>query len=1077
MPGIHIAALFGLLLAVCCYQGFLLTKNKNNNYGAFVFLLFASAFLLRLAAAARLEGFGSDLACFAAWAERMNDVGPRRFYSPEVFADYPPGYLYVLGLIGWLRSALDISWYSPLHLILLKLPAILCDLACGLLLYRETARRCSRTQALPVCAAWLFNPVILLNSAVWGQVDSVFTLTVLLMCLCLVKGRLFPACLAFCGGLLLKPQMLLFSPILLAGVVDQVFLPGFSLRRLGRHLLYALASLTGFLGLCLPFGIGNVWNQYFSTLGSYPYAAVNACNFWGLLGLNWVSQDTVFLGIPCRLYGSLFILAAVTAVLALSLRQRDSRDKYPFLAAVLILTLFTFSVRMHERYLYPALALLLLASIYRPVREVWICYGGFSLLHFYNTAFVLFCYDPEQYDRRAPLLLLVSAGMLMAVFFLYRSAVPRYFSPAGLRRQTQEFTNAGGVNAGSRLQSFSGQCDSQAALENLSGRVHGRIASGQAPFRHVLPGCPAPRPSCRKLPLTPVDLVWMTAVTLIYSCFALYDLGDTAAPESPYDMAYGDSVVVSFEDAGQEAVSIAYYMAPGHDRDFQVETNGQKGSDPQAVTFANVFTWQEISLDAPGTVVRLSLDDASASLLELVFLDRDGGVMIPSNASDYPALFDEQSLYPGRFSFRNSMYFDEIYHGRTAYEFLNGLVTYETTHPPLGKIFIAAGISLFGMTPFGWRIAGTFFGILMVPVLYLFGKRLTESTPAAALACVLFTFDFMHFTQTRIATIDVYITFFVLLMYFFMFCYCRKSFYDTPLSRTLLPLGSCGVCMGLGIACKWTGVYAGAGLAVLFFAVLLRRYREYRYAKADPAGESSGIAHEYILRVFRPHTVRTLCFCLLFFVAVPALIYLLSYLPFVDAGGEGLFARMLQNQTTMYSYHSTLDATHPYSSTWYEWPVIKRPVWYYSSVVSGSPGTGGLREGISAFGNPLVWWPGIPAALYMLRLLVKKRDRTAAFLLVGYLAQYLPWFFVTRITFIYHYFPCVAFVTLMIVYSLLQMKKELSARGFLTLTVLYGGAAFLLFLLFYPVLSGQAVDSAYVDRWLRWFHSWVLTAP
>lgn len=1050
MPKIHIAALFGLLLTVCCYQGFLLSKTKNKNHGAFACLLFVSALSLRLAAAAQWEGFGSDLACFAAWAERMHDVGAGRFYSPEVFADYPPGYLYVLGAIGWLRSALDISWYSPLHLILLKLPAILCDLACGLLLYREALRRCSGNQALSVCAAYLFNPVILLNSAVWGQVDSVFTLTLLLMCLFLIRERLFPACLAFCAGLLLKPQMLLFSPILLAGTVDHIFLHNFSLRRLGTHLFYALLSLTGFLGLCLPFGIGNVWKQYFSTLGSYPYAAVNACNFWGLLGLNWVSQDTAFLGIPCRLYGSLFILAAVTVVLILSLCHRDSREKYPFLAAVLILTLFTFSVRMHERYLYPALALLLLALICRPVKEIWVCYGGFSLLHFYNTAFVLFFYDPEHYDRKAPLLLLVSAGMLLAVFFLYRYAVPRYFS---------------------------GRHSSHNSPETSSDLTYNGTDSARAASRNALSGGYAPRPSHRNLPLSRTDLFWIAAVTVVYSCFALYDLGDTAAPESRYDMTCGDSVIVSFESTGQEVSSIAYYMAPGHDRNFLVETNGEGASAPQTITFANVFTWQKVSLDTPGTIVRLTLIDDSASLLELVFLDREGHIVTPSNTSGHAALFDEQSLYPGRPSFRNSMYFDEIYHGRTAYEFLNGLVTYETTHPPLGKILISTGVALFGMNPFGWRIAGTLFGILMVPVLYLFGKRLTENTPAAVLSCVLFTFDFMHFTQTRIATIDVYITFFVLLMYLFMFCYCRKSFYDTPLSKTFLPLGACGVCMGLGIACKWTGVYAGAGLAVLFFAVLLRRYREYCYAKADPAGESNGIAHAYILRVFRPHTIRTICFCLFFFVAVPALIYLLSYLPFVSAGGEGLFARMLHNQTVMYSYHSTLDATHPYSSLWYEWPVIKRPVWYYSSVVSGTPGAGGLREGISAFGNPLVWWPGIPATLYMLWLWLKKKDRTAAFLLTGYLAQYLPWFFVTRITFIYHYFPSVAFVTLMIVYSLLQMKKELSARGFLTLTVLYGGAAFLLFLLFYPVLSGQAVDSAYVDRWLRWFHSWVLTAP
>lgn len=1059
MPVIHLAGLFGILLVACCYIGFFPEKEtifaaKLKNGRSTAFLLFVSALLLRLVAAAQWEGFGSDLSCFAAWAERMHTTGPGRFYSPEVFTDYPPGYMYVLGAIGWLRSALEISWYSPLHLTLLKLPAILCDLACGCLLYREAVRRFSGTRTLLLCAAYLFNPVILLNSAVWGQVDSVFTLTLLLMCLSLVRGRLFPAYSAFCAGLLLKPQMLLFSPVLLAGVADQLLLRDLSLRRLGKHLLYILLSLAGFLCLCLPFGIGNVWKQYFSTVGSYPYAAVNACNFWGMLGLNWVSQDTTFLGIPYKLYGYLFILLTMAVVLTLSLRHQDSREKYPFLAAVLILTLFAFSVRMHERYLYPGLALLLWAFIYRPAKAVWLCYGSFSLLHFYNTAFVLFFYDPENYDRKAPLLLLVSAGMMLAVFVLYRFAVPQYFSGQMTALQSRH-------------------CHGHAFPEDTP---------GHAASQNTVPRPYTPRPSRQGPRLHWIDLLLAGGVTLVYSCFSLYDLGDTAAPESHYDMTYGDSITVYFENREfeQEVSSIAYYIAPGHDQNFLAETRGiyeEEWSDTQAVTFANVFTWQEVSLDIPGTIVRLTLTDNSASLLELVFLDREGNVLIPSNASDYSVLFDEQSLYPARRSFRNSMYFDEIYHGRTAYEFLNGLTAYETTHPPLGKIFISTGIALFGMNPFGWRIAGAFFGILMVPVMYLFGKYLTESTPAAALACVLFSFDFMHFTQTRIATIDVYITFFVLLMYFFMYCYCRKSFYDTPLSGTLLPLGACGICMGLGIACKWTGVYAGAGLAVLFFAVLFRRYREYCYAKTAPEDTSNGIPHGRILRVFRPYAVKTLCFCLVFFVAIPALIYLLSYLPFVDHTGEGLFARMLHNQTAMYRYHSTLDATHPYSSPWYEWPVIKRPVWYYSSVVSGTYGAGGLREGISAFGNPLVWWPGIPAALYMLWLCGKKKDRTAAFLLIGYLAQYLPWFFVTRITFIYHYFPSVALVALMIVYSLLRIKRELSAGGFLTLTVLYGTAAFLLFLLFYPVLSGQAVDSSYVDRWLRWFNSWVLTVP
>ena len=41
---------------------------------------------------------------------------------------------------------------------------------------------------------------------------------------------------------------------------------------------------------------------------------------------------------------------------------------------------------------------------------------------------------------------------------------------------------------------------------------------------------------------------------------------------------------------------------------------------------------------------------------------------------------------------------------------------YETTHPPLGKDLIMVGIALFGMTAFGWRFAGTLFGVLLVPL-------------------------------------------------------------------------------------------------------------------------------------------------------------------------------------------------------------------------------------------------------------------------------------------------------------------------------------------------------------------------
>ena len=48
---------------------------------------------------------------------------------------------------------------------------------------------------------------------------------------------------------------------------------------------------------------------------------------------------------------------------------------------LLVISIFVLSVRMHERYMYPGLLLLLLAYVYKPSRLTYLCYGGFSILH------------------------------------------------------------------------------------------------------------------------------------------------------------------------------------------------------------------------------------------------------------------------------------------------------------------------------------------------------------------------------------------------------------------------------------------------------------------------------------------------------------------------------------------------------------------------------------------------------------------------------------------------------------------------------------------------------------------------
>jgi dolichyl-phosphate-mannose--protein O-mannosyl transferase len=450
-------------------------------------------------------------------------------------------------------------------------------------------------------------------------------------------------------------------------------------------------------------------------------------------------------------------------------------------------------------------------------------------------------------------------------------------------------------------------------------------------------------------------------------------------------------------------------------------------------------------------------------------LDKQGNVLTPVNISEagYTSLFDEQELLDKQDTFMTGTYFDEIYHARTAKEMIDGVYCYENTHPPFGKLLLSLGIRAFGMTPFGWRCVGTLFGVLMLPFIFFFGKRMFRKTWASAAVTLLFAFDFMHFAQTRIATIDVYGTFFIIAMYYFMYWYSQMSFFDTKLWKTLVPLGLCGISMGFGFASKWTAVYAGAGLALILFYIFYLRCSEYVFALKRPGGTTSGISHAHVVKNFWTYTWITIGAAVLFFVIIPGIIYLLSYIPFNDGSNDGLWTRMINNQRTMFDYHSALESDHPYSSWWYQWPAMLHPVYYHSATLLN-----GMKEGIATFGNPLVWWAGIPAVGYMFYLIVKERSRMAMFLVVAYFAQYVPWMFVTRITFLYHYFPCVPFLVLMLGYAMMRIIRDKPKRIYLIFAYLFCAVA--IFAVFYPTISGYPMMDSYLKNGLIWVNGWVL---
>lgn len=544
------------------------------------------------------------------------------------------------------------------------------------------------------------------------------------------------------------------------------------------------------------------------------------------------------------------------------------------------------------------------------------------------------------------------------------------------------------------------------------------------------------------------DAAVLLPIMGVYAALAFWNLGNTTAPQSFVPME--DQSAVFELQSGQSLEQLLVYCGVGVGG-YAVECSEDGESYGYVLEFSQTnhtaFKWSEISLGLPfrPRFVRITcLFGDDPWLGEVQLLDWEGKRI--SVSCSIPELCDEQETAPEEQSFMNSTYFDEIWHARTAWEHLHGIWPYETTHPPLGKLMMSLGISLFGMTPFGWRFMGTLLGVLMLPALYVFLKRLFGGFVVPAAGTLLLATDFMHYVQTRIATIDTYTVFFILLMYLCMYEYLSRE------SQPALALS--GVFFGLGAASKWTGIYAGAGLAVLWALHWLRRAKEKRKSP--------------VFRAF----LRNCGFCCIFFILIPCLIYYLSYLPYGQVKGFALFTSdytrmVLENQKYMLQYHVRVTMNHPYASRWYQWMLDTKPMLYHLDYFGD-----GTRSSICAFVNPALCWGGLLSLFVLLYTAIFRRDRTAGFILIGYIAQLLPWVFVKRPTFEYHYFPATVFLVLALcyVFALLRDKRR-------KWKIYVGGFALgslVLFLLFFPALSGLQVDNSRAGALMHWLPDWPL---
>ena len=904
--------------------------------------MLACAFALRVALAFLVKGYGVDMNCFTAWAMRMADVGPMNFYADGFFCDYPPVYMLFLGLFGDASRLFGFPLTGAFGQGLLKLAPIACDLALALLVFRVASRETGERGALGLSLLVALNPALIVTGSCWGQIDALLALLLALVLLRAREGRWHIAIPLFALAVLAKPQAGLLAPLGVAALAKE--LAGRERAKAGKSIVVGVGvGLLLTVAIALPFAIGQnlpLWltEKYASILSGYQYATLSTGNLMFLLGGNWVRTETALVGsLTYGQLGAALMILSFAAGIAVFLLGKG-RSRLLLSGALTLQAVFCLGGMMHERYIVPALVLLLLAYIetddVRLLTSFEIASGAAAV----NIGVVL------AYDYLiAPNLWL---GYVLAVLQLLSLSLTGWAAvslllgkePLRLRARREEAalpTQEGGAQD---------VLEARRREELLGAQDYGLHMKGR-------------------------DWAILLAITAVYAVVAFWNLGVTAAPQDGYtSTAAGESVVLDLGEVREDFH--IYYYGGISDTAFSFATSDDGVTFTQETdalfTRGTCFKWMAVRqpiYDASGKVsdvtggmlgfsgryVRVTFAAAGAALWEIGLVDGAGNALpvvgataqggLEGRQSDPATLIDEQDTVPAQPSYLNSMYFDEIYHARTGYEHAHALSMYENTHPPLGKVFMSWFIRLWGMTPFAWRFPGALAGVLMIPALYLLAMQLFKKTRWATLCALLLAADCMHYTQTRIATIDSFPVLFIVLMFLFMLRWTQMSFYHQSLGKTLVPLALSGAFMGLAIASKWIGIYGAVGLALFFFARMATLWRQSVYAQAH---RDEDAAFARAADGFMKNAVLTLAWCVVFFVVVPLVIYALSYIPYLRYFGPirlnmATLRRLIDAQLTMFNYHSGMThETHYFSSVWYEWPIIAKPMWYYNADFKGA---------------------------------------------------------------------------------------------------------------------------------------------
>ena len=668
------------------------STGTRDGVGAILLVLaLGLAFRLIIAYQNPGSGFEVDLNSFQAWAGNLASEGLSGFYERPFFHDYTPGYLYVLYAVG-----VYATWLGGPIGDLIKIPPILADVAIGWLVW-SMARELGVRGRAPLVAAALavFNPISWFDSVVWGQVDSFGVVFLLLGLRELWRDRPERSAIFTMVAALIKPQLAILAFLVAAVTIRRALWPvereaddpgpppGRTWiperlttvrttldrlwaweRRTDHPIRIVTTGLAGFLTavvLCWPFGLSvlepggangpihsGLLEQFFKTAGGYPYASVNAWNPWALaeVGGNGVAANGTW---ACD---------AVTTGQA-GCEQAVMFGPVPalvvggVLAAIAFVAVCLAVARRPERLtILVGLTLLAIAFFVLPTRV-----HERYLYPFFALGAILAAFSWRWRATYVVLTVTTMANLYVVLTTLYpdNPGISDWLGIGGSLRETMWVTIAAVANGGAAIWAFVQlRPDAEAALRRelvASGEPDAILEAGDDWPDDEAPPAPAGHGSWADPDRAPVRRAAMA-----------HQLGVAGGPGTAAAAAPAIARMPTWSDHPSllEVGPLGWFRSRLHDRPLRADRSHALHGEP------------------PGRLDRLDL------WVVVVLLAAILGLRMFRLAEPY------------------QMHFDEVYHARTATEFLQAWrygvshEIYEWTHPHLAKYAMAGGIVAWG---------------------------------------------------------------------------------------------------------------------------------------------------------------------------------------------------------------------------------------------------------------------------------------------------------------------------------------------------------------------------------------------